>query len=45
LASLLALVVGGTRVVIGVFRLGWMAFLLSQPVIVGFTSAAVLHIK
>jgi SulP family sulfate permease len=44
LASLLALVVGGTRVVIGVFRLGWMAFLLSQPVIVGFTSAAVLLI-
>lgn len=44
LASLLALVVGGTRVVIGVFRLGWMAFLMSQPVIVGFTSAAVLLI-
>jgi SulP family sulfate permease len=44
LASLLALVVGGARVVIGLFRLGWMAFLLSQPVIVGFTSAAALLI-
>ncbi len=44
LASLLALVVGSARVVIGVFRLGWMAFLLSQPVIVGFTSAAALLI-
>ena len=44
LASLLALVVGGARVVIGFFRLGWMAFLLSQPVIVGFTSAAAILI-
>lgn len=44
LASLLALVVGGARVVIGVFRLGWMAFLLSQPVVVGFTSAAAILI-
>lgn len=44
MASLLALVVGGARVVIGIFRLGWMAFLLSQPVIVGFTSAAALLI-
>ena len=44
LASLLALVVGVTRVAIGIFRLGWMAFLLSQPVIVGFTSAAAILI-
>ncbi len=44
LASLLALVVGGARVIIGLFRLGWMAFLLSQPVIVGFTSAAAILI-
>jgi SulP family sulfate permease len=44
LASLLALVVGCTRVVIGFFKLGWMAFLLSQPVIVGFTSAAAILI-
>lgn len=44
LAGLLALVVGGARVVIGLFRLGWMAFLLSQPVLMGFTSAAALLI-
>jgi len=44
LAALLALVVGGARAVIGILRLGWMAFLLSQPVIVGFTSAASLLI-
>jgi SulP family sulfate permease len=44
LASLLALVVGGARAFIGLFRLGWMAFLLSQPVIVGFTSAAAILI-
>ena len=44
LAALLALVVGGARVVIGFFKLGWMAFLLSQPVIVGFTSAAAILI-
>jgi SulP family sulfate permease len=44
LAGLLALVVGGARVVIGFFRLGWMAFLLSQPVIIGFTSAAAILI-
>jgi len=44
LASLLALVVGGARMVIGLFKLGWMAFLLSQPVIVGFTSAAAVLI-
>ncbi|MBT8397564.1 MAG: sodium-independent anion transporter, partial [Gemmatimonadetes bacterium] len=44
LAGLLALVVGGARLVIGFFRFGWMAFLLSQPVIIGFTSAAALLI-
>jgi len=43
-AGLLALVVAVTRIGIGVLRLGWMAFLMSQPVIVGFTSAAVLLI-
>ncbi len=40
LAGLLALIVGGARIFIGLFRLGWMAFLLSQPVLMGFTSAA-----
>jgi SulP family sulfate permease len=44
MAALLALVVGGARIVIGLFRLGWMAFLLSQPVILGFTAAAALLI-
>ena len=44
LAALLALVVGAARVVIGLFRLGWMAFLLSQPVLMGFTAAAGLLI-
>jgi len=36
--------VGAARVVIGLFRLGWMAFLLSQPVVLGFTAAAALLI-
>jgi SulP family sulfate permease len=44
LAALLALVVGGARLTIGIFRLGWMAFLLSQPVLMGFTAAAALLI-
>ena len=44
LAALLALVVAGTRLTIGVFRLGWMAFFLSQPVLMGFTAAAALLI-
>jgi SulP family sulfate permease len=44
LAAFLALMVGGARVVIGIFRLGWMAFFLSQPVLLGFTSAAALLI-
>jgi len=44
LAALLALVVGGARLVIGIFRLGWMAFLLSQPVLMGFTAGAALLI-
>jgi SulP family sulfate permease len=44
LAGLLALVVAGTRLVIGILRLGWMAFFLSQPVLMGFTAAAALLI-
>ena len=44
LAALLALVVAGTRLVIGIFKLGWMAFFLSQPVLMGFTAAASLLI-
>ncbi len=44
LAVLLALVVGSVRLLVGVFRLGWMAYLLSQPVLLGFTSAAAILI-
>ncbi|MFC1660227.1 SulP family inorganic anion transporter [Gemmatimonadota bacterium] len=44
LAALLALVVGAARVVIGRFRLGWMAYFLSQPILMGFTAAAALLI-
>lgn len=44
LAALLALVVGTARVVIGRFGLGWMAYFLSQPVLMGFTAAAALLI-
>jgi len=43
-AALLALVVGGVRLLVGLFRLGWVAYLLSQPVLLGFTSAAALLI-
>ncbi len=44
LAAALALIVGGARLIIGFFHLGWMAFLLSQPVLMGFTSAAAILI-
>lgn len=44
LAVLLAFVVAGTRLVIGLFKLGWMAFFLSRPVLMGFTAAASLLI-
>lgn len=44
LAALLALLVAAFRFVIGIFKLGWMAFFLSQPVLMGFTAAAALLI-
>lgn len=44
LAALLAVLVGVLRVLFGVVRWGWIAYLMSQPVIVGFTSAAALLI-
>ena len=44
LAILLAMMVGTIQMVMGVARLGFMVNLLSRPVIVGFTSAAVLII-
>lgn len=44
LAALLALVVASARLLIGLLKLGWTAFLLSQPVLMGFTVAASLLI-
>ncbi len=38
-AALLALVVGVTRLAIGLLRLGGIAYTMSQPVLMGFTSA------
>jgi len=42
LAILLALVVGVTRVLVGVFRAGGVAYLMSQPVLLGVTSGAAI---
>ena len=44
LAALLALVVGMVRLAIGAARVGWIAYLMSHPVLVGFTAAAALLI-
>ena len=44
LAILLALVVGVMRLVLGLLRGGVVAYLLSQPVLIGFTSAAAILI-
>ncbi len=44
LAALLALVVGVTRVLIGMARAGFVSYLMSQPVLTGFSSAAALLI-
>lgn len=44
LASLLAVLVGIVRVVLGLGRLGVVAYLMSEPVLVGFTSAAAVLI-
>ena len=44
LAALLALLVGLVRLVIGVARAGVLAYLMSQPVLAGFTPAAALVI-
>jgi SulP family sulfate permease len=44
LAALLALTVGVVRVVIGLVRWGWVAYLMSQPVMSGFTNAAAILI-
>jgi SulP family sulfate permease len=44
LAALLALVVGVVRLLIGLLRWGFVAYLMSQPVIAAFTVAAALLI-
>jgi SulP family sulfate permease len=44
LAILLALVVGVIRLVLGLLRAGIVAYLMSQPVLVGFTSAVAILI-
>jgi SulP family sulfate permease len=44
LAALLALVVGAVRMVVGVVRAGAVAYLMSQPVIQGFTAGAAILI-
>lgn len=44
MAALLALLVGLVRLVIGVTRAGPLAYLMSQPVLAGFTPAAALVI-
>ena len=43
-AALLALIVGVTRVAIGLMKTGWVSYLMSQPVLVGFTSGAAVLI-
>ena len=44
LAALLALVVGVVRLLIGLLRWGFVAYLMSQPVVSAFTAAAALLI-
>ncbi len=44
LAALLALLVGVFRIALGLVRLGGVAYLLSEPVLTGFTSAAAVLI-
>jgi len=44
LAALLALVVGIARVVVGVLKGGWISYLMSKPMLDGFTSGAALLI-
>lgn len=44
LAALLALMVGVTRLLLGLFRLGAVTYLMRDPVVAGFTSAAAILI-
>ena len=43
-AALLALLVGGIRLLLGVARMGRIAYLLSEPVVTGFTAGAAVVI-
>lgn len=40
----LALIVGLTRLLLGLLRAGWMAYLMSQPMLMGFVPAAAILI-
>ncbi|MEE2900396.1 MAG: SulP family inorganic anion transporter, partial [Gemmatimonadota bacterium] len=44
LAALLALVVGVVRILVGLSKSGWLSYLLSRPMLSGFTSAAAVLI-
>ncbi|MGH1490339.1 MAG: SulP family inorganic anion transporter [Acidimicrobiales bacterium] len=44
LGALLALIVGGFRLLFGLGRLGWVAYLICEPVRKGFTSGAAIVI-
>tara|TARA_B100000686_G_scaffold288945_1_gene315359 strand:+ start:4760 stop:5974 length:1215 start_codon:yes stop_codon:yes gene_type:complete len=44
LAALLALLVGAIRLLLGITRMGWITNLLTDPVILGFTSGAAILI-
>ncbi len=44
MAALLALIVGVTRLALGLSRLGLVAYLMSEPVLAGFTSGAAILI-
>jgi SulP family sulfate permease len=44
MAGVLALLVGVFRLILGLIRAGWVAYLICEPVMIGFTSAAALII-
>lgn len=44
LAALLAIMVGVARIIIGLLKFGFIAYLMSQPVLTGFSSAAAVLI-
>ena len=44
LAALLALIVGATRVILGLLRLGNVSYLMSQPALTGLTASAAILI-